>query len=174
MNENKIPCGVCRDLMPLVKDGVASPESESAVRDHISECSECADIFGGEELQFPKSNSEKVISRAKVKSAVFGTAMIIIAFFAFAASLDLFVGLFLMPFIGALGYMAFRNKAFFIVPILLIIIDAAAYLINLISGNSEFNYSMLILSVIFAMMGFIIVFLLKFAFTKAPKGEDKK
>ena len=27
----KIPCAVCRDLMPLVQDGVASPESEALV-----------------------------------------------------------------------------------------------------------------------------------------------
>lgn len=30
----KIPCAVCRDLMPLVQDGVASPESEALVQAH--------------------------------------------------------------------------------------------------------------------------------------------
>ena len=27
--ETEIPCAVCRDLIPLVQDGVASPESEA-------------------------------------------------------------------------------------------------------------------------------------------------
>ena len=31
----KIPCAVCRDLMPLVQDGVASPESEALVKAHL-------------------------------------------------------------------------------------------------------------------------------------------
>ena len=34
----KIPCAVCRDLMPLVQDGVASPESEALVQAHMAVC----------------------------------------------------------------------------------------------------------------------------------------
>ena len=34
----KIPCAVCRDLMPLVQDGVASPESEALVKAHLAAC----------------------------------------------------------------------------------------------------------------------------------------
>ena len=30
--ETEIPCAVCRDLIPLVQDGVASPESEALVK----------------------------------------------------------------------------------------------------------------------------------------------
>ena len=32
--ETEIPCAVCRDLIPLVQDGVASPESEALVKAH--------------------------------------------------------------------------------------------------------------------------------------------
>ena len=32
----KIPCAVCRDLMPLVQDGVASPDSEALVQAHMA------------------------------------------------------------------------------------------------------------------------------------------
>ena len=34
----KISCAVCRDLMPLVQDGVASPESEALVQAHMAVC----------------------------------------------------------------------------------------------------------------------------------------
>ena len=37
----KIPCAVCRDLMPLVQDGVASPESEALVKAHLAACPAC-------------------------------------------------------------------------------------------------------------------------------------
>ena len=37
----KIPCAVCRDLMPLVQDGVASPESEALVQAHMAVCPAC-------------------------------------------------------------------------------------------------------------------------------------
>lgn len=30
MTPEKISCGICRDLLPLVLDGVAAPESEAA------------------------------------------------------------------------------------------------------------------------------------------------
>ena len=33
---------IIRDLMPLVSDGIASPKSEAAVKEHITECEECA------------------------------------------------------------------------------------------------------------------------------------
>ena len=52
MNPNKVettapqtpqalPCGVVQDLMPLVRDGVASPESEAMVRAHLDDGAEC-------------------------------------------------------------------------------------------------------------------------------------
>ena len=39
--ETEIPCAVCRDLIPLVQDGVASPESEALVKAHLAACPAC-------------------------------------------------------------------------------------------------------------------------------------
>ena len=44
--ETEIPCAVCRDLIPLVQDGVASPESEALVKAHLQTCPECP-VAGG-------------------------------------------------------------------------------------------------------------------------------
>ncbi len=41
----KITCDICMDLMPLVQDGVASEDSENAVKKHISECESCKKIY---------------------------------------------------------------------------------------------------------------------------------
>ena len=48
----KIPCAVCRDLMPLVQDGIASPESEQLVRAHIAVCPACQALWQRTELLF--------------------------------------------------------------------------------------------------------------------------
>ena len=45
--ETEIPCAVCRDLIPLVQDGVASPESEALVKAHLQTCPECRPVAGG-------------------------------------------------------------------------------------------------------------------------------
>ena len=38
---NKISCEICKDLIPLVKDGIASEDSVAAVEEHIKECENC-------------------------------------------------------------------------------------------------------------------------------------
>lgn len=56
MNSNKVentapqtpqalPCGVVQDLMPLVRDGVAGPESEALVRAHLDTCGDCRTLW---------------------------------------------------------------------------------------------------------------------------------
>ena len=38
---DKISCDICMDLIPLVKDGIASEDSCDAVKKHISKCEKC-------------------------------------------------------------------------------------------------------------------------------------
>ena len=45
LNEHKSKCGICRDLIPLVKDDVASEGSREYVHEHIKECRECFDEY---------------------------------------------------------------------------------------------------------------------------------
>lgn len=40
-----ISCDVCRDLAPLVADGVASADSAALVRDHLAHCESCRAEF---------------------------------------------------------------------------------------------------------------------------------
>ena len=42
---NDITCDVCRDLMPLVKDGIASADSRLAVERHLESCPSCRARF---------------------------------------------------------------------------------------------------------------------------------
>jgi len=42
---NKISCDICGDLVPLVKDGIASEDSCNAVIKHTNECEACNLLF---------------------------------------------------------------------------------------------------------------------------------
>lgn len=47
----KFPCGLVRDLLPLYRDNACGGDSRKIVEQHISECSECAEIL--EQLSDP-------------------------------------------------------------------------------------------------------------------------
>lgn len=64
MNSNKVentapqtpqalPCGVIQDLMPLVRDGVAGPESEAMVKAHLAQCEDCRTLWEALGTQSP-------------------------------------------------------------------------------------------------------------------------
>lgn len=67
-----LPCGVVQDLMPLVRDGVASPESEAMVRAHLDECEDCRafwEALGAQDTQ-PEAQPDDSAVLHKVKARV--------------------------------------------------------------------------------------------------------
>lgn len=44
MSENKYPCGIVRDLIPLYRDGVCGEESRRIVEEHLLECADCREM----------------------------------------------------------------------------------------------------------------------------------
>ena len=42
---NKLPCHIVRDLLPLYTDGLLSPETEAEVKAHLDECGECSAVY---------------------------------------------------------------------------------------------------------------------------------
>lgn len=70
--ETKIPCAVCRDLIPLVQDGVASPESEALVKAHLQTCPECRTLWqagGGQALpqSLPAPDDARLLQKIRHK-----------------------------------------------------------------------------------------------------------
>ena len=43
--DNKTLCPLVQDLLPSLADGIASPESERLMREHMETCKECRDMF---------------------------------------------------------------------------------------------------------------------------------
>lgn len=63
-----LPCEICRDLLPLVQDGVASPESEAAVRAHLQNCEACRALWpeaGESSTPAPLPDDEKVVRQLR-------------------------------------------------------------------------------------------------------------
>lgn len=173
MNENKITCGLCRDLIPLVKDGVASSDSEAAVFGHTAECSECALLFDGKTTEEAKptkpTHGLRVLKSAKRYFTAVYMAVMLLGLYvglSLTAGADMFFNTLIMPIAGVLGYLTFRLRSLYIVPALLLVINVIANGLGLFAErldalsvvNWTFIYSL------FALAGIIIAMLLRFAF----------
>ena len=72
---NKLPCEVVMDLIPLIKDHVASKESEELVRAHIRECDNCRQYY--ELLEDTSFDDQKVIETIRHKRNLYLTFILL-------------------------------------------------------------------------------------------------
>ena len=60
--KNDLTCGVVQDLLPSYVEGLTSPESNTAVERHLSECPDCAQLrtalAGAPKLAAPEDAKE--------------------------------------------------------------------------------------------------------------------
>ena len=84
----KIPCAVCRDLMPLVQDGVASPESEALVKAHLAACPACRALRQGADAPvvpaLPAPDDGKILQRLRRR---YSMHLLLLAFAGIAAGI---------------------------------------------------------------------------------------
>ena len=168
---NEITCDLCMDLMPLVKDGVASEDSVVAVKNHIASCENCCALFS-DDVPPPEDTTksfEKFYRRLQLLSAM---VMMFGVFFGLSltAGSGIFYNTIIMPVIGILGYVIFRKRALYFVPVLLFVTHLATNLLGLVRGVEHLDlYSLLMwtfLYSIFALLGVVAAWLLHFAFRK--------
>lgn len=177
---SEINCNICRDLLPLVQDGVASPESEELVREHIEKCGECKAMFGNIPVNNEKAPEKPPVTKglksAKRYLTVVYAAVMLLGLYvglSLTGNEDLFFNTLIMPVAGALGYLAFRVRSLYIVPALLLVINVAANGLGLFAERLDifsilswtFIYSL------FALAGIIIAMLFGFALFYKKKGE---
>jgi hypothetical protein len=172
-----ISCNIVADLIPLVKDGVASADSTLIVTEHIKSCENCKaefETFEVAKLEQSSIKDEKIIFA--IKRSIFITQLIIlmagaIVGVALSNSVGMFYNFIIMPIIGGVSFIAFRRK-WYLAPLA---IFTLTYLwqtsIGIVSEGFEWNmlYSGLYFSVIYTILvglGIIIALLLKFTFKK--------
>ena len=77
----KIPCAVCRVLMPRVQDGVASPESEALVKAHLAACPACRALRQGADApavpELPAPDDGKILQKLRRR---YSTHLLLLAF----------------------------------------------------------------------------------------------
>lgn len=159
------------DLMPLVNDGVASDDSRTAVEQHISKCERCRCFH--ENTESSQANADKAFSKLLKKTRTFSLLLLMFGIFfglGLTAGEDMFYNSVIMPLIGVVGYMVFKWKAVYIVPLLLFAADVLMFIPQLIAGAGWVDfYSLIVWTTIYcalAVLGVIISWLLHFALRK--------
>lgn len=172
-----ISCNVILDLIPLVKDGVASDDSAIIVNDHIKICENCKSEFETlDAINILQSSikDKKIISA--MKRSIFITQIIILMAGGFLGvalsnSMGMLYNFMIMPIVGGVSVVALKRK-WYLTPI---IIFAISYLWTTISeiwsGGFEwiFLYSGLYYGTIYTvlvLLGVLIAMLLKITFKR--------
>ena len=183
MNTN-ISCDICRDLIPLVLDGVSSEDSRAAVETHVAHCPDCAALFGGQAPLPPQPDDKAIWSKIQKRLSTFliiviisGTALGL----ALSNSFHMFYNILIMPAIGILAYMAFRKRTYVWNLVLFVLTYLWFFfiqLIDLLSSGQPLAWYLFtapfffaILYSFFFLLGAVIAHLLFFVFGKEHTNE---
>lgn len=172
-----VSCNVILDLIPLVKDGVASDDSTIIVNDHIKTCTSCKSEF---ETLYAINTLQSSIKDKKIVSAmkrsIFVTQIIILMVggvlgVALSNSMGMFYNFIIMPIIGGVAVVALKRK-WYVTPIVIFIISYLWTTISEIVPNGFewiFLYSGLYYGTIYTvlvLLGVLIAMLLKITFKR--------
>ncbi|MBK5239968.1 zf-HC2 domain-containing protein [Clostridium sp.] len=172
-----ISCNVILDLIPLVKDGVASDDSTIIVNKHIKACASCKSEFETLDVINPMQSSikdKKVIFA--MKRSIFVTQIIILMAggvlgVALSNSMGMFYNFMIMPILGGVSVVALKRK-WYLTPIVIFIVSYLWTTISEIVPNGFewiFLYSGLYYGTIYTvlvLLGVLIAMLLKITFKK--------
>lgn len=114
---HKISCDTCFDLMPLVKDGIASEDSCHLVKEHLAGCAHCAAAFGKDLETDTTMNDAAVLGKIKKRMMLlWGSIMLAGTLFGLVLSdgMGMFYNILIMPAIGGFGYLLLKKKAYLI------------------------------------------------------------
>lgn len=171
---NKLTCDICKDLMPLVKDGIASEDSYHAVEEHVTSCENCKALYGDMLAVVPDNlDLERELGKLKRKLQIFSTVLMMFGVFfglSLTASEEMFYNSLIMPVIGALGYVIFRWKAIYQIPLLLLVMQSLINFLGMSRGMEYMPFVAILMWVgiytIFVELGVLVAGLLHFAFKK--------
>lgn len=178
----KLDCHIVKDLLPLYTEGLTSAESAEDVKAHLAECPACqkelAELqsteiptpFAG---QMPKKPPafKKVMGRFhRELHTLFCVAIVFFLLFGFGltAGSDVLYNALIMPFAGVIAYLAFRWRAVYMLPLLLLLTDVAALLLRLVEMEPVEMLLWTLIYSLFALAGAVVAFLLHFALGKEP------
>ena len=172
---NKISCDICKDLLPLVKDGIASEDSVQAVKEHVKECETCRKLYESESTETKEGmpDLEQELGKLKRRIQIFSAMLLMFGVLfglSLTASEEMFYNSLIMPVIGALGYVIFRWKAIYQIPLLLLVMQCLINFLGLARGMEYMPFVAILMWVgiytIFVEIGILVAGLLHVAFRK--------
>lgn len=175
-------CAICQDLMPLVKDQVASEESAALVRSHLERCESCRQLFAFDSCAFqevPQVNDQKVLSAVKRRLFLLEIGVLLLGSVlgvALSNSVGMFYNFTIMPLLGAVGLFTFPRR-WYVVPIGILVLSYFWMLIGyalegFAGGIAAWLAAPLYLAAAYALLallGVAVAALLRFAFEKKSK-----
>lgn len=177
---SKISCDVCQDLIPLVKDQVASHDSILLVEEHTKECEYCRECFLDGKVDFsPPIDDQRVINN--IHKGLYRISILILFVggligVGLSSGMGMFYNFLIMPFLGAFGCFILSHKWYY-VPLGIFSISVIwMFIYNLQDGMLKEGYIVeaftgaFFFSTIYCILtflGIIITMLLKYAFRKS-------
>jgi hypothetical protein len=173
MKIQNISCEVCQDLLPLVKDHVASEDSITLVTEHVATCQMCQQLIDNHELSTDiPINDKKILSAIHRKFYFVGLIMLgagTLFGIYLTNSMGIFYNFAVMPLMGALSYFTFRRFWLFVPLVIGIITFMWTAVPMLQNGSENIVLACTFYAIIYAtlcLLGGIAALLLHFAFTK--------
>lgn len=182
----KTECSIVRDLIPLYLEDMLSIETARFVKEHLNNCQECrreleaandvtvtsginhtSDRTAGDNGAF-----KKIMKRLNRQFNSLAYSLIIFFIFlgfGWTGGENLMYNSIIMPIVGVFGYYVFRRKAIYKVPVLLLLIDLAVYLFQLVEIGFVDTLLWTLIYCIFVVVGIAIAGLLHFAFRREEK-----
>ena len=177
MSKYRISCDVCMDLIPLVKDDIASKDSKNLVMEHIETCKSCYQVYYQQPIvEQIDPNDNKILF--KIKKRIFFVCITFIVLgillgITITNTMNVFYNALIMPAVGGMSYLLFRKKAFFIslsLGIVAFLLQGILQLFVVFLDNSNFMFTTLFVYIgiyaFFSLVGICIAMLLEYAFRR--------
>ena len=190
---SKISCDICKDLIPLVKDGVASKDSEKSVIEHIGKCEYCKKEYKAiSTVTDNEVDDDKIIKSIKRdldgywKKLVFVVLLTVLGVVLTYTSYA-YANILIMPIIGIICYLLIKEKSKYLVISTFIFSYLYQLILYLFKFAEDINslgiynifalfISPILLSVIYTILNGVGILIGKFyykAFAKEKKYEEK-
>lgn len=166
---NKLPCDVVMDLIPLVKDHVASKESEELVKAHIRECENCRQYY--ELLEDTSFDDQKIMENIRHKRNLVLSFILLAGVmmgYVLSSSSYMFFNIWLMPLLGILCHFIKPHQTYRLAFLCATTFSALSFLSTLfqhgfINGILSQTCLIFILMFILIMIGKLLAMLLYYA-----------
>ena len=180
-------CSIVKDLLPLYVENMTSEETTNFINNHLNTCAVCKSELDDMSSDFPITKTESKCNIETAQANSFKTIMrkmnrqfnslayaLVILFiflgFSWTGGENLMYNSLIMPIVGVFGYVIFRWKSLYAVPLLLLITNAISFVLNVFRGIEELGmYSRVMwtgIYSVFVIVGIMIAGLIHYAFRK--------